>query len=377
MSSQPVDVDTSLTVYIDFKSPYAYLAIEPTRRLGRELGVSINWLPFVLDIPSYLGAAKLGSSGKVVEQSRSEEQWSGVKYAYYDCRRYANLRHLTIRGTTKIWDTKLAAVGMLWAKQQGDDVLQAYIDAVFEPFWKRELDVEDMAIIEAVLSDCGAEVGGFGTFAEGAGAEENKQLQQDAFDRGIFGVPSYVLGDDLYFGREHIPRLRWQIEGQGSRKPDIACELEPDILVEAATTRTLKVGVSLSEADTELVVRSVAMMAKELNLIVRWCELPEAKIRDREASSDQSRGARHRRYRALNRKRDCERYVSAGCADTGAIELLNTQLLRREGIELLPDTSLAAGFSQSPVFLVGEERYIGRQHLPLIRARFESADEGR
>ena len=104
-----------LTVFIDFKSPYAYLAVEPTRRLARELDVGIDWLPFVLDIPSYLGSARLDGSGEVAEQSRSANQWSKVKYAYYDCRRYANLRGLTIRGTEKIWDTNLAAIGMLWA----------------------------------------------------------------------------------------------------------------------------------------------------------------------------------------------------------------------------------------------------------------------
>jgi 2-hydroxychromene-2-carboxylate isomerase len=42
----------NLTVYIDFKSPYAYLAIEPTRRLAKELQIEVDWYPFVLDIPS-------------------------------------------------------------------------------------------------------------------------------------------------------------------------------------------------------------------------------------------------------------------------------------------------------------------------------------
>ncbi|MCB1701025.1 MAG: 2-hydroxychromene-2-carboxylate isomerase, partial [Halioglobus sp.] len=90
-------MDNTLRVHIDFKSPYAYLAIEPTRQVAHALGITIDWYPFVLDIPSYLGSARLDSSGRVAEQSRSKDQWSGVKYAYYDCRRYANLRGLTIR----------------------------------------------------------------------------------------------------------------------------------------------------------------------------------------------------------------------------------------------------------------------------------------
>ena len=89
---QPLDSEAPFIIYLDFKSPYAYLAIEPTRRLLSELDLIADWRPFVLDIPSYLGSAKLGKSGKVAEQNRSPEQWSGVKYAYFDCRRYANLR---------------------------------------------------------------------------------------------------------------------------------------------------------------------------------------------------------------------------------------------------------------------------------------------
>mgnify|MGYP006252401711 FL=1 len=86
---QPLDSAAPLIVYLDFKSPYAYLAVEPTRRMLAQQGAVADWRPFVLDIPSYLGSAKLGKSGEVKEQNRSTEQWSGVKYAYFDCRRYA------------------------------------------------------------------------------------------------------------------------------------------------------------------------------------------------------------------------------------------------------------------------------------------------
>ena len=151
MILQPLHSDSPAIVYLDFKSPYAYLAIEPTRALERELGVQFDWRPFVLDIPSYLGSARLDKIGKVVEQNRSDEQWAGVKYAYYDCRRYASLLNLTIRGTEKIWDTNLVATAMLWTKNYGYDVQQQFIDLVFRPFWKRELDLESIEVIKNLL----------------------------------------------------------------------------------------------------------------------------------------------------------------------------------------------------------------------------------
>ena len=81
-----------LAVYLDLKSPYAHLAVEPTRAMAAKLGVPIDWRPFTLDVPSYLGSAKLDKGGKKVKKAaRSPEQWSGVKYAYMDASRHANL----------------------------------------------------------------------------------------------------------------------------------------------------------------------------------------------------------------------------------------------------------------------------------------------
>src|SRR5579872_466335 len=91
MSSQafdPLASSAPLIVYIDYKSPYAYLAIAPTCAMADELGIAIDWRPFTLDIPSYLGSARLNKEGKVVEENRAPGQWLRVKYAYRDVRRY-------------------------------------------------------------------------------------------------------------------------------------------------------------------------------------------------------------------------------------------------------------------------------------------------
>lgn len=367
-------MDRPLTVYIDFKSPYAYLAVEPTRRMAKELDIPINWQPFVLDIPSYLGSATLDQSGEVATASRTQEQWSGVKYAYYDCRRYANLRGMTIRGTVKIWDTNLAAVGMLWAMEQGDEVLDRYIDGIYVPFWKRELDVENIAVVEGVLVEAGALVNGFKTFARGEGAEKNQLLQRRAFGRGIFGVPTYVLGEDIYFGREHLPRIRWLLGGERGPAPDVGYELLADDQVEMVTGRTLDVGIIPEEPESYLAIRQVLTMAEDLELTVNWYALPQKKPGSQPASDDQSRGARHRRFRIENRERDQHNYMTPDLK-TGDIAPAIASLLQQNDISLREGqiaTALSgAGYVGSPVFRLGEETFVGRQHLPLIRARLE------
>src|SRR5215813_15432969 len=132
----------TVAVYIDFKSPYAFLAKDLAYDLERNFPIRIDWLPYVLDIPSFLGSAKLGPDGKVIEENRNAHQWRRVRYSYMDCRRQARKRGLVIRGPQKIWDSSLAAAGMLFAKQAGGAVFRCYHDSVFERFWKRELDIE-------------------------------------------------------------------------------------------------------------------------------------------------------------------------------------------------------------------------------------------
>ena len=218
----PLSSESPLIVYIDFKSPYAYLAKDPTYELERDFGIAIDWRPLTLDIPSYLGSAKLGADGRVAESNRTPQQWSGVKYAYKDVRRYASLRGITTRGTVKIWDSSLAGVGMEWAKLQSRVILRGYVDRVYERFWKRELDIEDPRVIEAVLVEAGADVVGFEAYRTGRGRARHDERQRRIFDAGVFGVPSYVIDGELFFGREHLPMVRWLLGGKRGAAPDVA-----------------------------------------------------------------------------------------------------------------------------------------------------------
>jgi len=56
----------TVAVYIDYKSPYAYLAKDLAYELARDFPVRIDWLPYRLEIPSFLGSAKVDDSGRVI-----------------------------------------------------------------------------------------------------------------------------------------------------------------------------------------------------------------------------------------------------------------------------------------------------------------------
>ncbi|MCZ6830602.1 MAG: DsbA family protein [Gammaproteobacteria bacterium] len=430
LSKSPLESDRPLIVYLDFKSPYAWLALHPTQEMARELGIAVDWRPFVLDIPSYLGSARLDPSGKVEEQQRSAEQWSGVKYAYYDCRRYANLRKMKVRGTVKIWDTNLAAIGMLWARRQGDAILERYMNAVYEPFWQRELDVEDAAVIRGVLLQVGADIEGFEDYAIGTGTEENKALQAAAFDAGIFGVPTYLVHGQMYFGREHLPRIRWHLGGAQGPAPDIAYESSTAANKAREPLHPFEVCIDFANPNSYLALAPTLALAAELGLAVDWHPIQTRARKAVPIPDDESRGARHQRLRADYRANDIARYAAreltaaqnelkTGAASMAvlwlkhaapamveqfvirvfekvweqglavdsvvAVETLLQELghtadgfsqyfatVGSEELKAAQQAMAARGVIGSPTYLLGNQPFLGRQHLPLIRARLST-----
>ena len=217
--------DAPLIVYVDIKSPYAFVAIKPTLALEEELGLAFDWRPLTLNIPSYLGSAEK-KKGKVVSSSgRSPRTWNAIRYSYRDARRYAERQGYMLKGTEKIWDSSLASIGILWVRQAARERMAAYFEAIYPPFWRRELDIEDLAVVERCLEKAGVPIEGFAAFAAGEGRTQHDALQAQFHPHGIYGVPTYVLGDEILFGREHIPYLRWALTGRVGPAPDIAYEI--------------------------------------------------------------------------------------------------------------------------------------------------------
>ena len=218
----PLETDKPLIVYMDLKSPYAYLAKDPTWQLEDDFGIPIDWRPLTLNIPSFLGSAKVNETGRVVEANRTPRQWQGVRYAYMDAKRYARLKDILIYGPRKIWDSSLAGIGMLWTQRGGRDVLRRYMDIAYERFWRRDLDIEDEAVVAGVVAEAGGDGQGFRDFLGSEGRHEHDALQAQLHGSGIFGVPTYVIDGEIFFGREHLPAVRWLLGGRQGPAPDVA-----------------------------------------------------------------------------------------------------------------------------------------------------------
>lgn len=367
---QPLHSDKPVIVYLDLKSPYAYLSIVPTRRLERELAMEFDWRPFVLDIPSYLGSARLGTDGEVVQSQRSAAQWAGVKYAYADCRRYAKLQGATIRGTEKIWDTELAAVAMLWARSQGRDVLHAFLDAVFPPFWVRSFDAESEATVAAVFDSIGSSSTDFLTWAYAEGFLINADLQRSAFGEGVFGVPTYVFNGEIFFGREHLPRLRWHLTGEYGSAPDIANTFSDGLYKPVSLPSCISVGVDDS-ADSLLALPRIARLLTHFPGEVSWYRLPTSQSEGAGVvGGDHSRGVEHLRLRAAHAASQAARYAGTTLAGAKVSDAIDKTLVE---LGVACEEVVPAPFDKPPLpgimVCLDEELFVGRQHLPLLSER--------
>jgi 2-hydroxychromene-2-carboxylate isomerase len=193
----------NVIVYTDYKSPYAYVANGSIYALEEDFDIRLDWLPYTLDIDSYLDAVDV----------RTEHNWRKVRYAYMDARRFANRQGLTLKGPKKIYDTRAAQTAMLFAKAHG--VFRTYNDEMFERFWNHSIDIEDRAQVQEALANAGAPAERFRGFLEGEGGAEHDRIRADAEARGVFGVPMLVFDDELFWGGDRVWLLRERLAEAG------------------------------------------------------------------------------------------------------------------------------------------------------------------
>ena len=201
---------TPITLYTDYKSPYVFVALAAIYALEDDFDVALDWLPYTLDIPSYLGSV----------EGRDAHQWRKVRYAYKDARRYANLQGLTLKGPKQIYDTRAANTGLLFAKAHG--VFRAYNDDVFTRFWNHSIEIESLDDIVAALNAAGAPGADFPAYLDGPGGAEHDRIRAAAEEAGVFGVPMFVLDGELYWGGDRIELLRARLTERGLAQRGLA-----------------------------------------------------------------------------------------------------------------------------------------------------------
>ena len=190
--------------YTDYKSPYAYVANKRLFELENICGVELEWLPYTLRIPEFMGTV----------EGRTPHFWRKVRYSYMDARRFANAQGLTMKGPRRIYDAFYSSAGMLFAQRHG--LFRPYHDTVFQRFWNHELEIDELSEIAGVIAAIGGSADAFEAYVNGPARAEHDRIIDEAEALGVFGVPSMVFNGELFWGGDRIDLLIERIRNPGS-----------------------------------------------------------------------------------------------------------------------------------------------------------------
>jgi 2-hydroxychromene-2-carboxylate isomerase len=200
-------------VCIDFKNPKAYLALQPTYALEDQLGIAFDWWPTLVAPMSRPQEARQG------EDRGTRHKRIRAQYYERDIRRYASEYGLKMGDLHRNPDATVASIGLLWVKQYARDSLRQYLSAVFDGYWQERLRLDDVAAIEAVLREIGVPVVGWGAYVVDSGRESFDRASAGLREAGVFDVPAYVVEREVFFGRQHLPMVRWLLTGNQGEPP--------------------------------------------------------------------------------------------------------------------------------------------------------------
>jgi 2-hydroxychromene-2-carboxylate isomerase len=200
-------VNETIKFYYDFKSPFTYLALEPSLGLEQSHRVSLRFIPRDFE-------PRVAYGGEL--EQRQPHDWNKVRYLYEDVRRFANERGMIIRGPQKLFDSRLAMMSGIYADRHGR--FREYAPRVFERFFKRELDIEDPVAIAAVLCECNLDADDFARYASSDGPGDLELARAEADRDGVFGVPTIIVAGEPFWGNDRIDWVIKKLDTMGLRR---------------------------------------------------------------------------------------------------------------------------------------------------------------
>jgi 2-hydroxychromene-2-carboxylate isomerase len=91
---------------------------------------------------------------------------------------------------------------------QNEGVFETYADAMFAAMWEDGANLSDAAVIASVITAAGLDAE---TLKARAGDQEVKDElianTNHAVARGAFGVPTFFVGEEIFFGKERLGQV--------------------------------------------------------------------------------------------------------------------------------------------------------------------------
>ena len=183
----------TLEFLFDFGSPTTYMAHKRLPDVVARTGVTVDYVPILL------GGVFKATGNASPATIPAKGAWMTRDLANF-ARRHGiphkpnphfpiNTLHL-MRGAAGLKD---------------DPRFMAYVDAVFDAMWKEPKNLGDPAEMVPVLEHAGVAVDEFRALVERDDVKERlKSATERAVARGVFGAPTFFIGDEMWFGQDRL-----------------------------------------------------------------------------------------------------------------------------------------------------------------------------
>ena len=193
----------------DFASPNCYLAHQLIPGIEARTGVRFDYVPVLLG-----GLFKL--SGNQAPMLAFAGIPNKLNYENLEFRRFL-ARHRIDRFQMNPHfpvNTLMLMRGMVAAELEG--MLPAYVAAGLHYMWEAPRKMDDIAVLTAALAEAGLPAEHLMKRAQDQYVKDRLVANtNDAFAAGAFGLPSFLVGDDLWFGKDRLADVEEAIRAGG------------------------------------------------------------------------------------------------------------------------------------------------------------------
>ena len=179
--------------YFDFASPYTFIAHKKIRRIEKENSIKIRYMPILLG-----GLLKLAGIKPNVDIPIK------AKYMIKDCKLWAEKYDITFKFNNYFPIETLNLMRCVLVAER-KNFAENFINKVFDTIWKDGLNLNDNAVIEKLLKNLDINPETF--LAESMDQKIKDVLKKktgDAFMKGIFGSPSFMVNNKIFWGQDRF-----------------------------------------------------------------------------------------------------------------------------------------------------------------------------
>jgi 2-hydroxychromene-2-carboxylate isomerase len=185
--------------YLTLNSPWAYLGSARFAEIARRHGAEVRVKPV------NFGEIFPRTGGLPLPKRAPERQ----AYRLVEMKRWSAFLGIPINLQPAHFPAqeKLAACMVIAAGESGGDPL-ALAQAFGRALWEQQRDFGDRATCEAIAAETGHRADELLAAAEApATAARHEALTEEAVARGVFGSPSYVYRDEIFWGQDRLDFL--------------------------------------------------------------------------------------------------------------------------------------------------------------------------